>query len=75
MEYKGNKNNVRLEFTMADLLFQHFIQELQSRNTRSSIYYVRNPKNDQKIPLADFIAVTKEFFEIPEWRNIFGIIE
>lgn len=39
------------------------------------MYCVRDPKNDQRVPLAEFIADCPEYFEgIGSWRDIFAAI-
>jgi hypothetical protein len=39
------------------------MQELQTRSNRNGIYFIRDPKTDQRIPLSEFVATCEDFFE------------
>ena len=64
LNYKGSKKRINnLADPLPDLLYQHYMQELQTRSSRNGIYFIRDPKTDQRIPLSEFVATCEEFFE------------
>jgi hypothetical protein len=64
LNYKGSRRRINnLDDHLSDLLYQHYIQELQTRSSRNGIYFIRDPKTDQRIPLSEFVATCEDFFE------------
>jgi len=51
------------------------MQELQTRSTRNGMYFIRDPRTDQRLPIADFIATCEKIFSADiSWREIFSIV-
>ena len=42
LDYKGSRRKINnLDDHLSDLLFQHYLQELQTKSTRNGVYFVR----------------------------------
>lgn len=74
--YKGSRTKIKgINEHLTDLLFQHYMQQLQTRSSRSGVYYIRDPNKDRRVPLAEFIAECSQYFKVIEnWRDIFAAI-
>lgn len=59
MDYKGSRKKLNLEDHLTDHLFQHYIQEIQTKATRNGAYSVRDPETDQRVILSEFMATFK----------------
>lgn len=48
---------------------------MQSKANRNGIYYIRNPRNNDKMPLLEYIATCKAYFEpTSAWKDIFALV-
>lgn len=70
LDYRGSRREARSEESVADFLYQHFVQDLQQRSARNGVYYIRNSVNsDTRISLNEYISKHPEFAE-ESWREI-----
>jgi hypothetical protein len=71
IEIKGIKNKVRPEERNSDLLYQHFLEEIESKSKREGAYYIRDEAKNKKVPIGDFIAQSNMFEGSHAWSDIF----
>jgi hypothetical protein len=73
-EYYGNRNRIVPDATITEILFQHFIYNIE-RQDRNGIYYIHDEKNGTRIAVEDYIANFQDYRKSEKidssWQRIF----
>lgn len=75
LDYYGSRKWLNAEDKLEDTLFTHYIQYMQSKSNRNGVYYIRNPRTNDKMPILDYIATCPGYYRPhSSWRDIFALV-
>lgn len=70
-EYVGSKRNAQIRDRESDRVYQHFVQEYETKPRRQAMYYMESSKEpNRRLSLAEYMAGVEECFANGKWKDI-----